>query len=145
MLAVSHVRIFLLFTRTSGKSSPHCSTSCMTRFASVRTKVSKMASNIARVAIAPCFPSFRHNFLSCNKINLRIISRTICALSRCNFSNAASQVKEIEKAAESDREKSKIPILSEYENRNPRNHEYFGYNKPRGYSTQMYRVDFYNK
>ncbi|KAL9981576.1 hypothetical protein ACROYT_G010297 [Oculina patagonica] len=103
-----------------------------------------MASNsIARVV--PCFPSIRQSFQSYKKINLKIISRAVCALSRCSFSSAASQVKEIERDAENDREKSKIPIISEFENRNPRNPEYFGYNKPRGYSTQMYRVDFYNK
>lgn len=106
--------------------------------------ISKMASNtVARVA--PCFPSIRERFLSSKKMNLRIISRTLCALSKRSFSNATSQVKEVETAAERDREKSKIPIISEFENRNPRNPEYFGYNKPRGYSTQTYRVDFYNK
>lgn len=106
--------------------------------------VSKMASNsIAKVA--PCFPSVRQGFRSYSKINLKAISRALCALSRCSFSSAASQLKDIETAAENDREKSKIPILSEFENRNPRNPEYFGYNKPRGYSMQTYRVDFYNK
>ena len=113
-------------------------------YASMRFIISKMASNtVARVA--PCFHSIRQRFLSFKKINLKTLSRTICALSRCSFSNAASQVKEVETAAERDREKSKIPIIGEFENRNPRNPEYFGYNKPRGYSTQMYRVDFYNK
>jgi len=103
-----------------------------------------MASNtVARVA--PCFPSIRQRFLYYKKIDLKVISRTICALSRCSFSNAASHVKEVETAAERDREKSKIQIISEFENRNPRNPEYFGYCKPRGYSTQTYRVDFYNK
>lgn len=137
-------RIFLFTTRTSGKSSSHRTASCNTWFASMRLNLSKMASNsIARVV--PCFPSIREGFQSYKKINLKIISRAVCALSRCSFSSAASQVKEIETAAENDREKSKIPIMSEFENRNPRNPEYFGYNKPRGYSTQMYRVDFYNK
>ena len=113
-------------------------------FASLRLIKSKMASNtVARVS--PCFPSIRQRFLSYKKINLKIISRTICALSRCSFSNAAIQVKEVVTAAERDREKSKVPIISEFENRNPRNPEYFGYCKPRGYSTQTYRVDFYNK
>ena len=101
------------------------------------------AKTVAR--FAPCFPSIGQHFLSYKKTNLKIISRTISALSRCSFSNAASQVKEVEMAAERDREKSKIPIISEFENRNPRNPEHFGYNKPRGYSTQTYRVDFYNK
>ena len=101
------------------------------------------AKTIAR--FAPCFTSIGQHFLSYKMTNLKILSRTICALSRCSFSNAASQVKEVETAAERDREKSKIPIISEFENRNPRNPEYFGYNKPRGYSTQTYRVDFYNK
>lgn len=117
---------------------------CIAWIASMRVNLAKMASNtVARVA--PCFPSIRQRFLSNKKINLKIVTRTICALSRCSFSNAASQVKEVETAAERDREKSKIPIISEFENRNPRNPEYFGYNKPRGYSTQTYRVDFYNK
>ena len=113
-------------------------------YESMRLIISKMASNtVAR--IAPCFPSIRQRFLCYKKINQEILSRTICAPSGSSFSNAASQVKEVETAAERDREKSKIAIISEFENRNPRNPEYFGYCKPRGYSTQTYRVDFYNK
>ena len=138
------MRICFLFTLTSGKTSSRLHTSCTTWFASMRVNLPKMASNsIAKMA--PCFSSIRQSFQSYKRINLTIISRAIFSLSRCSFSSAASQVKEIETSDEKDHEKSKIPIISEFENRNPRNPEYFGYNKPRGYSTQTYRVDFYNK
>ena len=103
-----------------------------------------MASNsIAR--ITRCFTSIRQSFPQYKKINLNSISRSVFILARCNQSIAARQVKTSKDAAESDREKKKIPILSDFENRNPRNPEYFGYNKPRGYATQKYRKDYYNK
>ena len=117
----------------------------MTR--SVRTGLANMATkSLARALIPSYLPLVRRSLLNYKEINLKIISRNICCVSRCNFSNAASQVKEIDDATEnSDPRKMKIPILGEFENRNPRNEEYFGFNKPRGYSTQVYRVDFYNK
>jgi len=106
-----------------------------------------MASNIRR--ITRCFSSLRQSFPLYSKIDLNYhlnaISRSITILSRCNLSNAASQVKTSEDEVESGQKETKIPILSDFENRNPRNPEYFGYNKPRGYATQKYRKDFYNK
>lgn len=106
----------------------------------------KMASNSLACALIPSYiSSVRHSYLGYKKVSLKTVSRALCVLSRCNFSNAVNQVREIDKAAESDHRKTKIPILGEFENRNPRNEEYFGFNKPRGYSTQVYRVDFYNK
>ncbi|PFX20453.1 39S ribosomal protein L18, mitochondrial-like [Stylophora pistillata] len=106
-----------------------------------------MATNSLARALVPSHLSLlRHSLLSYKKINLHILSRNIHYLSRCNFSSAATQVKEVDEATEkSDSRKTKIPVLGEFENRNPRNEEYFGFNKPRGYSTQVYRVDFYNK
>lgn len=111
--------------------------------ASVRARLFKMASNIRR--ITRCFSSLRQSFPLYSKIDLNVISRSITILSRCNLSNAASQVKTSEDEVESGQKETKIPILSDFENRNPRNPEYFGYNKPRGYATQKYRKDFYNK
>ena len=120
--------------------------SCTTRLASVRAKLIKMASNsIGR--ISQCFSSFRQSLPLYTKVDLCAISRPILQLARCNLSIAAAQVKTSENADESDRKNklTKIPILNDFENRNPRNPEYFGYNKPRGYGTQKYRTDFYNK
>ena len=114
---------------------------------SVRTGLANMATKSLKRALIPSYlPFVGRRLLNYKEINLKIISRNICCISRCNFSKAASQVKEVDEATEnSDPPKTKIPILGEFENRNPRNEEYFGFNKPRGYSTQVYRVDFYNK
>ena len=121
--------------------------SSTTGTAGVRAGLFKMASNIRR--ITRCFSSLRQSFPLYSKIDLNYhlnaISRSITILSRCNLSNAASQVKTSEDEVESGQKETKIPILSDFENRNPRNPEYFGYNKPRGYATQKYRKDFYNK
>lgn len=120
---------------------------CVMMTRSVRTGLANMATkSLVRALIPSYLPLVRRSLLNYKEINLKIISRNIRCISRCNFSNAASQMKEVDEATEnSDPRKTKIPILGEYENRNPRNEEYFGFNKPRGYSTQVYRVDFYNK
>ena len=122
------------------------SSSCTTRLASMRAKLIKMASNsIGR--ISQCFSSFGQSLPLYTKVDLCAISRPFLQLARCNLSTAAAQVKTSDKADENDRRKKliEIPILNDFENRNPRNPEYFGYNKPRGYGTQKYRTDFYNK
>ncbi|CAH3192806.1 unnamed protein product [Porites evermanni] len=95
--------------------------------------------------ISCCFSSLRQSFLQNNRIDLNDLPRLVLILSRCNLSIAARKVKSSEDAVESHPKKTKLPILSDFENRNPRNPEYFGYNKPRGYATQKYRKDYYNK
>lgn len=109
----------------------------------MRAGLSKMASNV--VGLTRCFSSIRQSFPQFSKIDLNAISRSVFIVARCSLSHAASQVKITENEVESGRRKTKIPILSDFENRNPRNPEYFGYNKPRGYATQKYRKDYYNK
>lgn len=110
----------------------------------MRIRLPKMAA-VRIKNMSCCFSSLRQSFLRNNKIDLIDLSRSMLILARCNLSIAARQVKLTEDAVESDRKKTKIPILSDFENRNPRNPEYFGYNKPRGYATQKYRKDYYNK
>lgn len=118
--------------------------SCNTGLVSVRIRLPKMAAFRVK-SISCCFSSLRQSFLQNNRIDLNDLSRAMLILARCNLSTAARQVNLSEDAFESDRKKIKIPILSDFENRNPRNPEYFGYNKPRGYATQKYRKDYYNK
>jgi hypothetical protein len=56
---------------------------------------------------------------------------------------SSSQVNE---KLQPENEGSSCPRLSgEFVNRNPRNAEYEGKNKPRGYGTQFSRRDYYNK
>ena len=118
--------------------------SCNTRLVSVRIRLRKMAAFRVK-NISCCFSSLRQSFLQNNRIDLNDLPRLVLILSRCNLSIAAREVKSSEDADESYPKKTKIPILSDFENRNPRNPEYFGYNKPRGYATQKYRKDYYNK
>ena len=71
-------------------------------------------------------------------------SGRIFVLRRCQISMSAVQVKDKD-SVEDDQKNNKLQMFSKFENRNPRNPEYFGYNKPRGHATQKYRKDFYNK
>ena len=70
-------------------------------------------------------------------------TRTFSSLSSCSY----CQVKAYQDTERNENQiEQKTPKLrKEFINLNPRNPEYFGLNKPRGYSTQYDRRDFYNK
>lgn len=111
----------------------------------MRTRLTKMASK-SLTKISRCIASIRQSLTLYTKIDQYAISRTGLLLVRRSLSIAAARVKTKEDAVDGDhRNKNKLQILSDFENRNPRNPEYFGYNKPRGFATQKYRKDFYNK
>ncbi|XP_068678696.1 large ribosomal subunit protein uL18m-like [Montipora foliosa] len=94
--------------------------------------------------MALCLSSFMKSLSRDLNIDLCAISRRIFILKRHQLSMSAAQVKDKD-SVEDDQKNNKLQILSNFENRNPRNPEYFGYNKPRGHATQKYRKDFYNK
>lgn len=100
----------------------------------------KMASRVGR--IRRCLSSFLEGLVTESKVDPCAISRPI--LSSRNLSIPAARVLD-KHSVKDDRINAKLPIVSDFENRNPRNPEYFGHNKPRGGATQKYRQDFYNK
>lgn len=71
--------------------------------------------------------------------NSELVKRIFHTLPRCSFSQVNEKVQE-----ENGRNPSPF-LRGEFVNRNPRNVEYEGRNKPRGYGTQFSRRDYYNK
>ena len=103
----------------------------------------KMASgSVGR--IKRCLSSFLLGLARESKVDPCAFSRQIPILSSRNVSIPAARVLD-KNSVKDDRINAKLPIVNEFENRNPRNPEYFGYNKPRGGATQKYRQDYYNK
>ncbi|KAK3746279.1 hypothetical protein QZH41_016526 [Actinostola sp. cb2023] len=73
------------------------------------------------------------------KINNAFKERSLPIFSRCIYSG-------VKESVEVENEGFSCPsVRAEFTNRNPRNVEYEGNNKPRGYGTQFTRKDFYNK
>lgn len=72
-------------------------------------------------------------------INSSFIKRSFPTLSRCVHSGVKEKIEANDEAI------SPPVVRTEFTNRNPRNVEYEGKNKPRGYGTQFSRKDFYNK
>ncbi|KXJ28920.1 39S ribosomal protein L18, mitochondrial [Exaiptasia diaphana] len=73
------------------------------------------------------------------KINASSIIRSSALICRCINASAQENVESKIPAS------SCQPVKTHFTNRNPRNVEYEGKNKPRGYGTQFSRRDFYNK
>ncbi|XP_029193959.1 39S ribosomal protein L18, mitochondrial-like isoform X1 [Acropora millepora] len=94
--------------------------------------------------IKRCLSSFLLGLARESKVDPCAFSRRVPILSSRNVSIPAARVLD-KHSVKDDRINAKFPIVSEFENRNPRNPEYFGYNKPRGGATQKYRQDYYNK
>ncbi|KAK2574111.1 39S ribosomal protein L18 [Acropora cervicornis] len=80
--------------------------------------------------IKRCLSSFLLGLARESKVDLCAFSRRIPILSSRNVCIPAARVLD-KHSVKDDRINAKLPIVSEFENRNPRNPEYFGYNKPR--------------
>lgn len=81
-------------------------------------------------------PTFTLHELFSAKSNSNLVKRIFHTLPRCSSSQVNEKVQQ---------ENGSPSLRGEFVNRNPRNVEYEGRNKPRGYGTQFSRRDYYNK
>ena len=105
-----------------------------------------MAAKNCKILVNATFELFRKNLWRGSSLNAVFIRH----LSTCNVSAATSPKQnrphdENSSKIEHDRQQDLGPPSHVFINRNPKNPEYFGYNKQRGYSTQYKKRNFFKR